>query len=209
MQLHSLTGMPNATPRHPPAERPSVSASRSRARADTMPDMPAHTAADLRTDHAGETGAIAIYQGVLATARDPALRSFAERHLVTERQHLHDIEAWLPPQQRSRLLSLWRLAGFVTGAVPGLWGSKAVYATVEAVETFVDRHYEDQIRRLSAQPALSELRQTLLACQADECAHRDEAAAAQAQWQPGRALRAWCTLVEAGSHAAVALSRHL
>ena len=47
----------------------------------------------------------------------------------------------LPQHQRSRILPLWSVAGFITGAVPGLLGPTAVFATVAAVETFVDRHY--------------------------------------------------------------------
>jgi ubiquinone biosynthesis monooxygenase Coq7 len=49
-----------------------------------------------------------------------------------------------------------------------------VYATIEAVEQFVDHHYEAQVRSLQDQPALQPLGQTLLAL-GDEVAHRDEA----------------------------------
>ena len=59
---------------------------------------------DLRTDHAGETGAVCIFQGVLRFARGPALRSFALRHGATEQAHPQHIEAWLPQSDRSRLL---------------------------------------------------------------------------------------------------------
>ena len=171
--------------------------------------LPAWVFADLRTDHAGEIGAVCIYQGVLQFARDPALRAFAQHHLTTEQKHLRLISAWLPSARRSRLLPLWRLAGFLTGALPALFGPRAVYATIEAVETFVDRHYEEQIRALALQPGLSDLRQTLLDCQADEVAHRDEAAAARGPTRPGVMLRAWCAMVGAGSSAAVALIRHI
>jgi ubiquinone biosynthesis monooxygenase Coq7 len=140
--------------------------------------LPAWVFADLRTDHAGEVGAVCIYQGVLQFTRDPALRSFAEHHLLTEQKHLRLVSDWLPSSQHSRLLPLWRLAGFFTGALPALFGPQAVYATIEAVETFVDHHYEEQIRSLASQTALFNLRQTLLDCQADEVAHRNEAAAA-------------------------------
>jgi ubiquinone biosynthesis monooxygenase Coq7 len=165
--------------------------------------------ADLRTDHAGEVGAVCIYLGVLQFARDPALRAFAEHHLVTEQKHLRLISGWLPPAYYSRLLPLWRIAGFLTGALPALFGPKAVYATIEAVETFVNQHYEEQILALASQSDLSELRQTLLDCQADEVAHRDEAAAARGPTQPGWVLRAWCAMVGAGSKAAVSLIRHI
>jgi ubiquinone biosynthesis monooxygenase Coq7 len=171
--------------------------------------LPSWVFADLRTDHAGEVGAVCIYQGVLKFARDPVLRAFAEHHLATEQKHLRLISDWLPSSQYSRLLPLWRLAGFITGALPALFGSKAVYATIEAVETFVNHHYEEQILALASQPHLHNLRQTLLDCQADEVAHRDEAAAASGPTQPNLVLRAWCTMVGIGSKAAVYLIRHI
>ena len=86
--------------------------------------LPAWVFADLRTDHAGEVGAVCIYQGVLQFARDPMLRAFAEHHLATEQKHLRLIAGWLPPAQYSRLLPLWRLAGFLTGALPALFGAR-------------------------------------------------------------------------------------
>ncbi len=171
--------------------------------------LPPALMADLRTDQAGEVGAICIYQGILRFTRDDALRSFALRHLATETHHLQQIEAWLPPNQRSRLLPLWRLAGFMTGALPALFGPKAVYATVESVETFVNQHYEEQITGLTSQIDLRDLRNTLINCQADEIAHRDEAAMARGAGRTGWALRAWCNLVQAGSQYAVALCRHI
>lgn len=171
--------------------------------------LPAEVMADLRTDHAGEVGAVFIYKGVLQFARDPVLRAFADHHLVTEQKHLLLIAGWLPKAEYSRLLPLWKLAGFLTGALPALFGSKAVYATIEAVETFVNQHYEDQIRALESKPELSDLRQTLLDCQADEVAHRDEAAAALGSTRPNLVLRAWCTMVGIGSKAAVSLIRHI
>ena len=171
--------------------------------------LPAEVFADLRTDHAGELGAVCIYQGVLQFARDPVLRAFAKHHLVTEQKHLLLISDWLPKAEYSRLLPLWRLAGFLTGALPALFGSKAVYATIEAVETFVNHHYEDQIRGLESKPELSDLRQTLLDCQADEVAHRDEAAAALGSTRPNLVLRVWCAMVGTGSKAAVSLIRYI
>jgi len=62
---------------------------------------------------------------------------------------------------------------------------------------------------LASQPDLQALRQTLMECQADEVAHRDEAAAARGPGKSGRLLRAWCALVGAGSHVAVSVIRHV
>jgi 3-demethoxyubiquinol 3-hydroxylase len=173
---------------------------------DPLPDW---VLAHLRTDQAGEVGAVCIYRGVLRLARDPALRAFAERHLATEEQHLQTVNAWLPEAHRSRLLPLWRVAGFLTGALPALLGPKAVYATIEAVETFVDRHYNEQVQAFSSHATLASLRQALQNCQADEVAHRDEAAAARQATPKGLLMRAWCAVVGSGSRAAVAVCRHV
>jgi ubiquinone biosynthesis monooxygenase Coq7 len=40
--------------------------------------------AELRSDQAGETGAVAIYDGILAVTRNSDLRAFAEHHRATE-----------------------------------------------------------------------------------------------------------------------------
>lgn len=173
---------------------------------DTLPNS---VLADLRTDHAGETGAVFIYLGILQFTRNPALRVFAEHHLVTEQSHLRHIESWLPKAHYSRLLPLWRLAGFITGALPALISARAVYVTIQSVETFVNQHYDDQVRSLESKPALAELRQILLECQSDEAAHRDQAAAALGQKKTGVLLRFWSVLVGAGSQAAVAVCRYI
>ena len=173
-----------------------------------QPALPAPVIADLRTDQAGEVGAVCIYLGVLAITRNPTLRAFARRHLATERSHLQRIEAWLPPPHHSRLLPLWRVAGWLTGALPALLGPRAVYGTVEAVEQFVELHYARQIEHLAAYTELAPLRQTLMDCRGDELAHQVEAAIGRGA-APGALLRAWCWMVGAGSRAAVAVCRHI
>jgi 3-demethoxyubiquinol 3-hydroxylase len=173
--------------------------------------VPADLVADLRSDHAGETGAVWIYHGVLALSRDRDVRAFARRHRETEQAHLARITPLLPWPQRSRLLPAWRVAGFLTGALPALFGPRAVYATIEAVETFVDQHYQQQVERLDAHPdgeRVQPLRALLAECQADECCHRDEAAGAAVR-PAGPVLRAWCTLVGRGSALAVGLARRI
>jgi demethoxyubiquinone hydroxylase (CLK1/Coq7/Cat5 family) len=178
------------------------------AKAFEAPRVAAHLAGDLRSDHAGETGAVWIYRGLLAVSRDAGVREFAKRHLATEQDHLHKIEAVFPWPQRSRLLPGWRVAGFATGALPALFGPRAVYATIAAVETFVDQHYQHQIDALQNQPQHASLLALLRECQQDECEHRDEALAQQTQ-PPGWLLRTWCKLVGSGSRAAVALARQV
>jgi ubiquinone biosynthesis monooxygenase Coq7 len=177
--------------------------------------MPARLAADLRTDHAGETGAVMIYRGILATTRHADVRGFAHAHLATEAAHLAAIEQLLAPRHRSRLLPLWRAAGWLTGALPGWVGPQAVYATIEAVETFVDHHYTEQIEWIDrldpggAQTALQVLRAHLHSFRADEVEHRDDAAA-RFDHPAGPLppiLRLWTRAVGVGSRGAVRICR--
>lgn len=162
--------------------------------------------ADLRTDHAGETGAVEIYRGILAVTRDEKLAAFAQAHMQTEQSHLEEISRLVPPARRSILLPLWKMLGWLTGAVAATLGRNATFTTIEAVETFVDRHYQVQVDRLrhdGNQPAIMELLDRL---RRDEVAHRDDARNRRTS-TPARSLKVWTGLVEAGSRVAVHLAR--
>ncbi len=181
---------------------------------EPTPGLSTHLERELRSDHAGETGAVFIYRGIATVAHwrgDAALQAFAQRHGEAEAEHLRLIEQWLPSHRRSRLLGPWRLAGWLTGALPALAGPRAVHATIAAVETFVDHHYQQQIDHIAVHGA-HELQLSLLPllqrCQQDECHHRDEAAALAGPSRPWP-LRLWCALVGSGSAAAVVLARRI
>jgi len=166
---------------------------------------------ELRSDHAGETGAVYIYKGIIAVARlikDQELLQFAKEHEATEAEHLRLIEAVLEEKYRSRLLGPWRLAGWLTGAIPVLFGRKAVYATIDAVETFVEQHYQEQINYLKIDGGCKQLLELLIRCQADEIDHKNEARSKASPSLP-LALRAWCAMVGSGSAAAVLLARRI
>jgi ubiquinone biosynthesis monooxygenase Coq7 len=170
--------------------------------------MPAWLVAELRSDHAGETGAVMIYHGILTVSRNPAVREFAERHKATEQGHLDLLDRLLPPSHRSRLLPIWRVAGFLTGAIPALFGPRAVWATIDAVESFVDHHYQAQIDRLDAERLLPDIRALLEHCRIEEVHHRDEARELGDR-PPGALLRFWTMLVDRGSKAAVAAAKRV
>ena len=178
------------------------------------PVLSEHMERELRSDHAGETGAVYIYKGLASVAAwrgDTELLAFAHRHGKTEADHLLRVEHWLAPQRRSRLLSLWRVAGWLTGALPALAGRRAVYATIASVETFVDQHYQQQIDHLQAGPDAERLKDLLVLlqdCQADEREHRDESAALAGMKQP-LPLKVWCAVVAAGSSGAVVMARRI
>jgi ubiquinone biosynthesis monooxygenase Coq7 len=160
---------------------------------------------ELRSDHAGETGAVWIYRGVLATRPELALRQFCLRHLGTEKRHLEKMNTLLEPKARSALLPLWRAAGFLTGFFSGCLGQRAVYQTIAAVETFVQEHYQQQIDHAEIQD-YPDIRATLQACMDDEIEHKSEATEL-AGVHRGKFLQGWCALVGAGSSIAVDLAR--
>ena len=170
--------------------------------------LPPTLVADIRTDHAGETGAVWIYKGILAVSRNPEIRAFAGEHLQTEQRHLKAMNALLPVFRRSWLLVPWRIAGFITGALPALLGPSAVYRTIAAVETFVNLHYQEQIDKLNALGTHPALKAQLIEFQLDECAHRDEAASKTTK--PGGLIaRLWVGAIGSGSKVAVTLARFL
>lgn len=170
--------------------------------------MPLWLQQELRSDHAGEYGAVMIYRGVLAVSRDASVRQFAEQHLLTEEKHLALMDTIIPASGRTRLLPVWRVMGWLTGALPALLGRQAVFATIEAVETFVDHHYEQQLVQLNPQGEYAALRQILVDCQADEVSHRNEATELAS---PDRSLllRLWCAIVGSGSAAAVVAAKRI
>ena len=155
---------------------------------------------ELRASHAGETGAVWIYHGVLAANRlqqDQSIERFARAHLKTERQHLHEFKL-VSHQFRSSLCSgLWVLAGFSLGFVASILGRDWLYYSIYRVEAFVDQHYQAQIQQLShiacpeAEAAIALFQQ----CNLDEVEHRDQAKAAL-KHPPNRLMKIWGAAIE-------------
>lgn len=161
----------------------------------------------LRSDHAGEVGAVYIYKGILKVAKDAELVSFSKRHLATEESHLKKIEAVLPKKDRSKLVWLWKIAGFLLGFVPTLFGPKIVFATIEAVEAFVEEHYEEQLKYLRAQAIPNQdLIDLLQSCQDDEIDHKLESAKKK-NLTPGIFINTWTKIVGGGSAFAVKVAK--
>ena len=161
----------------------------------------------LRSDHAGEVGAVYIYKGILSIAKDPVLVEFSKRHLETEKEHLRKIEEVLPLSKRSKLVGIWKVAGYLLGFLPSLLGPRIVFATIEAVESFVEDHYEEQLKYLRAQndpdQALIDLLQS---CQDDEIEHKNESAIKKRS-TPGFLLNFWMKIVGWGSSSAVKVAK--
>ncbi|HUN46914.1 MAG TPA: demethoxyubiquinone hydroxylase family protein [Stellaceae bacterium] len=151
-----------------------------------LPGDPAPTeevAAMIRVDHAGEYGAVRIYEGQLAVLGRSAAGAVIRRMGEQEREHLARFEALLA-ERRVRPTALspaWHVAGYALGAATALLGARAAMACTVAVEEVIDEHYRQQAERLGeAEPAL---RATIEEFRDDELEHRDtglEHGAAQA-----------------------------
>ncbi len=99
----------------------------------------------LRSDHAGELGAVNIYKGILWCARDPAVVAFANCHLEVESKHLASVESLLIPKHRSTFSPLWVVAGRALGLMAVVGGKTFLFSTIASVEEFVVEHYKQQL----------------------------------------------------------------
>ena len=158
----------------------------------------------LRVDHAGEYGAVRIYEGQLAVLGDAPAGAAIRRMMAQEQEHLAAFEKMLPDNRvRPTLLApLWHVAGFALGAGTALLGEKAAMACTAAVEEVIDEHYAAQVAELSASDP--ELAGTLERFRRDEVGHREEALEAGAAEAPGYELLS--AAIKAGSRLAIWLS---
>jgi ubiquinone biosynthesis monooxygenase Coq7 len=178
-----------------------------RARPPTLPGDPApetEIESMIRVDHAGEYGAVRIYDGQLAIIGRGHARDEIRRMAEQEKRHLATFDEMVRARHvRPTLLSpLWHLAGYALGAASALLGERAAMACTVAVEEVIDEHYEKQLERLGeSDPALAE---TIGEFRADELQHRDVAMEYGATEAPGYDLIS--TVVKTGSRLAIWLS---
>lgn len=162
----------------------------------------------IRVDHAGEYGAARIYAGQLAVMGDRAAVSGEIARMASQEQrHLAAFDSLLLRRKvRPTLLHpLWHVAGYALGVVSALAGPKAAMAVTAAVETEIDRHYQEQRDQLAG--ADPELEGLIADFQADEVAHRNEAVAHGAEELPLYPLLAG--VIRAGCRTAIRLSERL
>ena len=204
--------------------------------------MPHWLLLEMRTNHAGEYGAVQIYNGayyglklheqlnIFIDKKRDAMKialDFVDKHRKAEEKHLEIIESFIQPSDRTKLIPLWHLSGFMLGMLPSMFGQRALYWTIASVESFVEEHYNDQISRLRREgDPLPNIRQTLQLCCEDEIEHKDEAVAAlllgvdkklrdmydddtlyDDLLQKSTAVKAWTYIVDKGSRVAVQVSK--
>jgi len=165
----------------------------------------------IRVDHAGEYGALRIYEGQLAVLKRRPHASgdvSAIRHMAQqERDHFAIFERLIHERQvrPTALAPVWHAAGFALGAATALLGAKAAMACTAAVEETIEAHYAGQAERLGARdPAL---KKTIEKCREEELAHRDEALARGAEQAPAYPLLSGA--IKIGCRIAIKLSEKI
>ena len=161
----------------------------------------------IRVDHAGEYGAMRIYEGQMAVLGEAAAAGAIAHMARQERDHLAAFEK-LIRERRVRptaLTPLWHVGGFALGAATAALGPRTAMACTAAVEEVIDGHYAGQIAKLGDDEA--DLRAQMESYRADEAAHRDTAYEHGAREALGYGLIS--TAIKAGTRLAIWLSERV
>ena len=161
----------------------------------------------FRTNHAGETGAVYIYKAIIMISKDKEILDFSKKHLKTESEHLKLIEKILDKKHRSKLILFWKFAGFLTGFIPSLISKRFVFATIYYVESFVEKHYQQQLEILKNKKKYTKLEKFIKKLQDDEVDHKDEAFLGASNFN--RIHDIWGSIIGFGSELAVRLSKKI
>ena len=108
----------------------------------------------IRVDHAGERGAIKIYEGQLLALntfiKDDKLKKMIEEMKDHEKEHLDFLNKEITKRniKPTKLLPLWDLLGVGLGFGSVIMGRKATMLCTASVEEVIDKHYLNQINQL-------------------------------------------------------------
>ena len=108
----------------------------------------------IRVDHAGERGAIKIYEGQLLALKtikqDETLKDKIEEMKEQEKEHLEYFEKEIQKRKikPTYLLPLWDVMSVALGFGSALLGKKATMLCTASVEEVIDEHYQNQLKKL-------------------------------------------------------------
>ena len=126
----------------------------------------------IRVDHAGERGAIKIYEGQLLAlntiVKNEELKKTIEHMKEHEVEHCEFFEKEIMKRniKPTKFLPLWDLLGVGLGFGSTLLGKKAAMLCTASVEEVIDKHYLDQINQLG--PDEKELKKKIIKFRQDE-----------------------------------------
>ena len=131
----------------------------------------------IRVDHAGERGAIKIYEGQLLALKtfkqNASLKRKIEEMKEHEREHYEFFDNEIKKRniEPTKLLPLWDIMGVTLGFGTAMLGEKAAMLCTASVEEVIDGHYKDQTYKLGEDE--KELKEKIVKFRDDELHHKD------------------------------------
>ena len=131
----------------------------------------------ISVDHAGERGAIKIYEGQLLALKtikqDESLKNIIEEMKEQEKEHYEYFEKEIQKRKikPTYLLPLWDVMGVTLGFGSALLGKKAAMLCTASVEEVIDDHYKNQINKLGSDE--NELKKKIEKFNEDENNHKN------------------------------------
>tara|TARA_B100000073_G_scaffold164454_1_gene136136 strand:- start:147 stop:680 length:534 start_codon:yes stop_codon:yes gene_type:complete len=131
----------------------------------------------IRVDHAGERGAIKIYEGQLLAlntiVKNSNLRDTIEHMKEHEVEHCEFFEKEIKKRniKPTRFLKLWDLLGLGLGFGTTILGKEAAMLCTASVEEVIQDHYANQINQLKDDER--ELKEKIIKFREDEIDHKD------------------------------------
>ena len=131
----------------------------------------------IRVDHAGERGAVKIYEGQLLAlntiVKNESLKKTIEDMKEHEIEHCQFFEKEIKKRniRPTKFLPLWDLLGVGLGFGSTILGKKAAMLCTASVEEVIDEHYQDQINKLG--PEEKNLKTKIIKFREDELHHKD------------------------------------
>ena len=131
----------------------------------------------IRVDHAGERGAVKIYEGQLLAlntiVKNEDLKKTIEDMKEHEVEHCQFFENEIKKRniKPTKFLPLWDLLGVGLGFGSTILGKKAAMLCTASVEEVIDEHYQSQINKLG--PEEKDLKNKIIKFRKDELHHKD------------------------------------
>ena len=131
----------------------------------------------IRVDHAGERGAIKIYEGQLLAlntlVNDEDLKKTIKNMKEHEEEHCSFFEDEIKKRniKPTKLLPLWDLLGLGLGFGSTVLGKKAAMLCTASVEEVIDDHYKNQIDQIGSDE--KNLKEKIIKFRNDEIHHKD------------------------------------
>tara|TARA_Y100001970_G_scaffold160933_1_gene196807 strand:- start:150 stop:683 length:534 start_codon:yes stop_codon:yes gene_type:complete len=131
----------------------------------------------IRVDHAGERGAIKIYEGQLlalsTVVKNNDLKEMIKDMKEHEQEHCNFFENEIRKRniKPTKLLPLWDLLGLGLGFGSTILGKKAAMLCTASVEEVIDGHYKSQIDQIGSDE--NDLKKSIIKFRNDEINHKD------------------------------------